>query len=126
MTMSELDRNIEATLREEDRAFLARLDHEPGYFSQVGGLLSGSLAWVNVLLMIVQAAMFLGGVWCAWEFFNATDTIMSLRWGISAAVLMIVGAVLKIGTLWPSMQANRLLREIKRLELQIARKVDKA
>ena len=124
--MSELDRKIAATLNEEDRAFLARLDREPGYFSQVGGLLSGSTAWINALLMIVQAVLFFAGVWCAWEFFPATDTILSLRWGLSAAVLMLGGAILKIGTLWPTMQANRVLREIKRLELQIARKADKA
>ncbi|MEZ6030189.1 MAG: DUF6768 family protein [Hyphomonadaceae bacterium] len=121
--MSELDRMIEATLNEEDRAFLARLNSEPGYFSQVGGLLSGPLAWINVLLMIVQAVMFFAGVWCAWEFFNATDVIMSQRWGLCAATLMILAAQLKLATLWPSLQANRVLREIKRLELQLARKV---
>jgi hypothetical protein len=120
--MSDLDRMIEATLNEEDRAFLARLDREPGYFNQVGGLLSGPLAWVNLLLMIVQAALFFGGVWCAWEFFHASDTIMALRWGLSASTLMIVSAILKIATLWPSLQANRVLREVKRLELQLARK----
>jgi hypothetical protein len=124
--MSDLDRMIETTLNAEDRAFLARLESEPGYFRQVGGLLSGSLAWINLLLMIVQAALFFGGVWCAWQFFQATDTIMSLRWGLSATVLLILGAVLKLSTLWPSLQANRVLREIKRLELQIARKTDNA
>ena len=120
--MSELDRMIEETLNDEDRAFLARLEREPGYFSQVGGLLSGPLAWVNLLLMVVQAVMFFVGAWCAWEFFQTTDTIMALRWGLSSATLIIVAAVLKIATLWPTMQANRVLREIKRMELQLARK----
>lgn len=119
--MSELDRMIEKTLNDEDRAFLARLNSEPGYFSQVGGLLSGSTAWINILLMIVQAVMFFAGAWCAWEFFQTTDTVMALRWGFSAATLMILAALLKIGTLWPTMQANRVLREVKRLELQLAR-----
>lgn len=124
--MSELDRIIEATLTEEDRAFAARLEREPGYLSQVGGLLSGSLGWVNLLMMIVQAVLFFAGVWCAWQFFQSSDTLMSLRWGLSSATLLIVGALLKIATLWPSLQANRILRELKRLELQIARKADKA
>lgn len=119
--MSNLDRMIETTLNEEDRAFLAKLDREPGYFSQVGGLLSGSLGWVNLLMMIVQAVMFFGGAWCAWQFFQETDVIMALRWGFSATVLVLSAAVLKICTLWPTLQANRVLREVKRLELQIAR-----
>lgn len=120
--MSELDKMIETTLKEEDRAFLAQLEREPGYFGQVGGLLAGPLAWINVLLMIVQAVMFFAGAWCAWEFFQTADPVMALRWGLSASTLMILAALLKIGTLWPTMQANRVLREIKRLELQLARK----
>lgn len=120
--MSELDRMIETTLKEEDRAFLERLNKEPGYFSQVGGLLSGSTAWINILLMIVQAVLFFAGAWCAWEFFQTTDTVMALRWGFSASTLIVVSGLLKIGTLWPTMQANRVLREVKRLELQMARK----
>ena len=119
--MSDLDKMIETTLNDEDRAFLARLEREPGYFRQVGGLLSGQLGWINFLLMIVQAVLFFAGVWCAWEFFQTTEVIMALRWGLSATVLMIGGTVLKIGTLWPTLQANRVLREIKRLELQLAR-----
>ncbi len=124
--MSDLDKMIQATLNEEDRAFFARLEREPGYLSQVGGLLSGSLGWLNLLLMVVQAVLFFAGAWCAWEFFQANDMIIALRWGLSASVLLLTGTVLKIATLWPSLQANRVLREIKRLELQIARKADKA
>jgi len=123
--MSDLDRMIEATLNEEDRAFFARLQREPGYLGQVGGLLTGPLAWVNLLLMVVQAVLFLAGVWCAWGFFNATEPLAALHWGLPAVTLLIVGALLKIATLWPSLQANRVLREIKRLELQIARKAEK-
>ena len=119
--MSDLDKMIETTLTEEDRAFLARLGREPGYFHQVGGLLAGPLGWINLLLMLVQAVLFFGGAWCAWQFFQTTETIPALRWGLSAAVLMIGGAVLKICTLWPALQANRVLRELKRLELQLAR-----
>ncbi|MEQ1781334.1 MAG: DUF6768 family protein [Hyphomonadaceae bacterium] len=124
--MSDLDKMIQATLNEEDRTFLARLEREPGYFSQVGGLLTDSLGWLNLLLMIVQAVLFFAGAWCAWEFFQATDTLLVLRWGLTATVLLLTATVLKIATLWPSLQANRVLREIKRLELQIARKADKS
>lgn len=120
--MSDLDKMIHTTLQDEDRAFMERLNREPGYLSQVGGLLSGSLGWINLLLMIVQAVLFFGGAWCAWEFFQTTDTIMALRWGLSASTLMVLAALLKIGTLWPSMQANRVLREVKRLELLLAQK----
>lgn len=71
--------------------------------------------------MVVQAMLFFGGAWCAWQFFQVDETIPALRWGLSAVVLLIGGTVLKLSTLWPSLHANRVLRELKRLELQIAR-----
>jgi hypothetical protein len=119
--MSELDRMIEAALRDEDREILARAGREPDYLGQVAGLFGGSLGWVNGVVMAAQAGLFFGGVWCAWMFFAATDVLAALHWGLPAAVLIVTAAILKVGALWPSMQANRLLREIKRLELQIAR-----
>lgn len=124
--MSELDRMIEAALNDDDRAFFAKAGREPGYLGQVGGLLVGPLAWVNILLMIVQAALFLGGALAAWQFFQAGDTLVALRWGLPAVVLLLTGTVLKVATLWPSLQANRMLRELKRIELQLARQAARA
>ena len=97
----------------------ARAGREPGYFGQVASLFGGELGWVNTLLMGVQTILFLAGAWCAWEFFQTTDTLLALRWGLSAGVLLIVAAILKVATLWPSLQANRVLRELKRLEARL-------
>ncbi|HVY90925.1 MAG TPA: DUF6768 family protein [Hyphomonadaceae bacterium] len=123
--MSELDRMIEATLNEEDKAFFAKAGREPGYFGEVVGLFGGTLGWMNALVLAATTALFIGGVWCAWQFFQAEEAISALRWGLSAAVLLISVVVLKVGTIWPTFQANRVLREIKRVELQIARRAAK-
>jgi hypothetical protein len=69
--------------------------------------------------MIVQGAMFLGGVWCAIRFFGATDMLLAVKWGISGAVLMLAATMLKL-SLMPQMQADRILRELKRVELLLA------
>ena len=44
----------------------------------------------------------------------------ALRWGIPAGVLLLMSLMIKMG-MWPTLQANRVIRELKRLELQIAR-----
>lgn len=119
--MSELDRMIDAALTEEDRALLARAGQEPGYLGQVGGLFGGPLGWVNAVVMAAQTMLFVGGAWAAWRFFQAADVLDALKWGLPAAVLLLMATILKVSTLWPSLQANRVLREIKRVELQIAR-----
>jgi hypothetical protein len=121
--MRDIDNMIEEALSQEERDILRRIGGEPGFFAQVFGVFRGPTGWVNVLLMVVQGAMFIAGVWAAWHFFSATDTVTQLRWGLPAAVLLLLAAILKMALL-PRMETNILIRELKRLELQLALKRD--
>ena len=69
--------------------------------------------------MAAQAALFVVGVWAAWRFFEADTPLSALHWGLPAAVLLLMSLIIKMG-LMPQMQANRLMRELKRLQLQAA------
>lgn len=117
--MSDLDRLIAESLREGDKD-APELSSEPGYFKQAIGLFTGRLAWVHWVIMIAQAVMFVGGVWLAVKFFNAADALEALQWGLPSTVLLIYAAIFKT-SLQPQMETNRLLMEIKRLELRIER-----
>ncbi len=119
-TADDLDRMIDEALDAEERDLLKQIGEEPGYFSQVWGLFGGQLGWVTWLLMIVQTIMFIASVYAAVQFFNATDTLTALHWGLPSVALLLMSAMTKF-LLWPSMQTNRVLRELKRVELQIAR-----
>ncbi len=123
--MRDLDKMIDEALGEEERDLLRSIGEEPGFFRQTFGIFSGPAAWVNVLLMVVQGLVFIVGVWAAWKFFQAQDALAALRWGIPAAVMLLVSLIIKMG-MWPTLQANRVIRELKRLELQIARTSSKA
>ncbi len=118
--MSDLDQLVERALREEDEGALARLDSEPGYIAQALALFTGRLAWVHWTIMIGQIAMFAGGAWCAVNFFQAGDLMAALRWGLPGVVLLCYAAIFK-STLGPQMETNRLLMQIKRLELRVER-----
>ncbi len=115
--MKQLDDMIEEALRAEDADMLEALK-EKGYFANALGMFRGPQGWVVWVVMIVQATMFLVGVWCAIRFFGTTDLLPAIRWGISAAVLMIMATNLKM-SLAPQMQAERILREVRRLELMV-------
>jgi len=117
--MSDLDRMIKDSLDDMDKDS-PELSVEPGYFNQAIGLFTGRLAWVNWLIMGMQIAMFVGGVWCSIELFNATETLAALKWGLTAAVLLIWSLITKMA-LVPHMETNRLLMEMKRMELRIER-----
>ena len=117
--MRDVDSLIEEALGREEREILDRIGAEPGFFGLALGLFSGKLGWVNALLMIVQGALFLGGAYAAWMFFAADETVSQLRWGLPSAVLLILATMIKMA-LWPNIQTDRLMRELKRIELQLA------
>jgi hypothetical protein len=115
-----IDRMIDEALDAEERELLRQIGDEPGYFTQIWGLFDGRLGWVSWLMMFWQTAMFITAVYCAVQFFQASEALEALRWGMPSAVLLIMAGMLKLA-LWPSLQTNRVLRELKRVELQIAR-----
>lgn len=116
--MSKLDDLIAEALSAEEKE-IVRETEELGWFALGASQFTGKLGWVSWVLMIVQSAMFLGAVWSAIRFFGASDVLTALHWGLPASVLAIVATVLKT-SLMPQMQADRVLRELKRVELLIA------
>ena len=110
---------IDEALNLEERELLRSIGEEPGYVTQALGVFGGRLGWVNMVLMVVQSAAFLGGAWAAWNFFAADETLAALRWGLPASMLLLMSLTIKMA-LWPTIQANRVMRELKRIELQIA------
>lgn len=115
----DIDTLIANTLKDEDRALLARAGAEPGYFHQLGEAFGGPTGWVNVVLLITQTILFIGGVWAAWQFFGATEALEALRWGLPSAVLILSSLMLKLA-IWPAIHANRTIHALRRLELQLA------
>lgn len=117
--MQDIDRMIDEALDAEERELLRTLD-EPGFFSQAFGVFGGPGGWANIVMMVAQAVLFIGGVIAAWSFFQADDAVSQLRWGLPAAVLLILATMIKMALI-PRMESNRVLREVKRVELQVAR-----
>jgi hypothetical protein len=112
------ENDIDAALAAEERTLLASMGPEPGFIGEALGLFSGPGSWVNWLLMLVQAASFIASVWAGWQFFAATDVLSALHWGLPAATLLLLSLIVKL-SMNPMMQANRVLRELHRLELRL-------
>jgi NADH:ubiquinone oxidoreductase subunit H len=117
--MRDVDKLIEEALNDEEREILSQIGEESGFFGMAFGLLSGRLGWVNILMLVVQAVLFLAGLYAAWMFFEAIDTVTQLRWGLPSAVLLILSMMIKLG-MWPQIHADRMIRELNRIELRIA------
>ena len=116
--MNKIDDLIGKALTEEDRALLAS-DAEPGYLSQAFGIFRGPMAGILWVVNIVSGVAFVAGVYAISRLFATTDAVIAVRWGVAALILFQVTTLCKtlMGT---RLEANRTLREIKRLELQLA------
>ncbi|MEO6218511.1 MAG: DUF6768 family protein [Sphingomonas sp.] len=118
--MRDVDTLIDEALDAEERDLLRSIGEEQGFITQIFGVFRGRMGWVSMVMMSAQAVIFVGGVWAAWRFYEADDTLTALRWGLPAAVLLMTSTMIKTA-LFPTIHTNRLMRELKRIELQIAR-----
>lgn len=118
--MSNLDDTLRDELSKEDAEFLARLDSEPGSVQQVLGIFRGPFAWFHVLLVVTAVILGPLGLYSAWRFAGATDLRPLLYWGAGTGFCLAVVAVVRL-LLFMHVQTNRVIREVKRLELQVAR-----
>lgn len=117
--MTELDRKIEEALDAEDRALLERFG-EQGLLEQSFSVFQGKQGWIAGVAVIAAAFLFVGAIYSAWNFFHAEEAIVAAQWAAGAWFLMTMVAFMKVW-FWMRMESNRVLREIKRVELQLVR-----
>lgn len=120
MSSNDVDRLIAEAMSAEERALMEKISTEPHFVRQTLSIFSGRNWWVNVILAVFQGVAFLGGLYAAWKFFGTSDVLSALHWGLPSVTLLLMAATVKMG-LMPTIEANRVIRELKRIELQIAR-----
>jgi len=115
--MEEIDQLIKETLSKEEAAFYDSLE-EQNLWGMVFGLFKGKNAWFLIIANIM-ILIFLGlFIYCCIQFFNSTDTEALMKWGFGSFVCLLSLSMLKIYA-WMQMDKNAILREMKRLELQV-------
>lgn len=116
--MNNVDEMIGRALTEEDRSLLAS-HGEPGFISQAFGLFRGPTAWVMWVLYIATALAFFGGAYAIWQMSETSDPLVAVKYGVAALLLFQVTIMCKM-LMASRMEGNRMLRELKRMELQVS------
>jgi len=117
--MTDLDQEIEEALDAEDRALHRELG-EQGIFAQWFSVYHGPQRWTAIMTtgaMLVAMGVAVYAILQAMNVDNEPDVI---RWGGLAMLMILIISFMKVW-FWMRMEANRVIREVKRLELQIAR-----
>ncbi len=118
MKKEEIDKLITESLNKEESEFY-RLLKEEGVFKMWGNLYTGKHGWIAAVHSVF-ITIFVGiAIYCGYKFFYAEVTADMLRYGAGMFIAMMFTAFLKLW-LWMQMDKNSILREMKRLEFQIA------
>ena len=118
--MRDIDEMIDEALGREESELLRRIGGEPGFMERALGMFGAGVVWLTWLMMAIQTLLFFAGFYAAWMFYQAADPVTQLRWGLPAVVLMLMALQIKLSVA-PAIHADRIMRELKRLELQVAR-----
>lgn len=117
--MSQLDQALRRAMSSEDLRLLDELSREEPLIVQAihafreQNRLIGVLGWVGGFGLFGAACYF------AVQFVQATDLRTMILWGAAAGLMVAAFSMIKLW-FFMEMQKNNILREVKRLELQIA------
>lgn len=118
--MNDLDRKIREALRKEDAELFEELGDEPSLFDMAMEIFRGRNRWLTLLTAFWGVVFMVLGVLSAFRFFNAEETRDMLMWAVAFVFCMGAVSMMKIWS-WMEINRNFVTREIKRVELQIAR-----
>ena len=114
----EIDKLIKETLSKEEAKFYDELD-EQNVLQMVFGLFQGKNKWIMFVMNFITLIFFGLFVYCTVQFLNTSETNELIKWGIGGIVFIFGVSMLKIYA-WMQMDKNALIREIKRLEIQVS------
>jgi len=116
--MEDIDKLIKDTLTQEEAKFYDELE-EQNVFQMLGGLFQGKNKWIMLMMNFMTLVFFALFIYCTVQFFDTENTNEMIKWGLGGLVFLFGVSMLKVFA-WMQMDKNALLREMKRLELQIS------
>ncbi len=116
--MEDIDKLIKETLSEEEARFYDDLG-EQGIYGMLIGVFKGKNKWILVIMNLVSLAFFAFGVYSVVQFFSTDVTNELIMWAGSTFISLMFVSMIKL-FMWLQMDKNVLMRELKRLELQVS------
>lgn len=116
--LEDIDALIKETLSEEEAKFYDELE-EQNVLEMVEGLFEGKNKWIMYVMNVVTLVFFGLFIYCIVQFFQAEETKELIKWATGTVVFLVGVSMLKIFA-WMQMDKKAIIREVKRLELQIS------
>ena len=118
--MTSFETRLKDGLSAEDEAFLKNLEDGESLFGQLGATFAGPMRVWTGFAFVLSAAMFALAVGCFTQMFGAGTVREMLLWMTGVICAVIAVSMIKVW-FWLRMNHLALLRELKRIELRLAR-----
>jgi hypothetical protein len=118
-TEVDIDELIKQALSEEESEHLERLSKEQNIFEELLASFHGSRKWLSVYVTVVIFVVFGLSIYSLVQFLSVEGVREMMLWGAAMGGSLLIVTMLKVWY-WMQMDRNAIIREIKRLELQIA------
>ena len=112
--MKDLDRKIQEALQGSSQE--GNVAEEQNVAEELLTAFRGRNRWLNAFGALLTFAFFGVAIWGIVEFFDADNVREQIAWGGLCLVAMMFVGFLKV-YFWMEMHTNRILREVKRVEL---------
>ncbi len=117
---SKLDNQIRDALRAEDAELFDEYSEEQPIHEMLIGVFRGRNRMLVVGVFIMSIVMLAFSIFCTVRFFQAAEIEQQFGWAIGIFFGLTTVMGMKVWV-WLEMNKNTLTREVKRVELQIAR-----
>lgn len=118
--MTNIDDRVAAALDADDRAFLERLEDDRGMFRQMGDSLTGPLGGWAKFMFVISFALGAAIIYSIWQLFTVEGSRETIMWATATLGALTAQGFLK-AWFFDRMNMITVLRELKRLELQLAK-----
>lgn len=114
----EVDQLIKEALTSEEAKFYDHLD-EQNMLQMFGGVFDGKNKWLIVIMNVMTFVALGFLIYCIVQFLKVEDTNMLIKWAAGGMICMMMMSMIKV-FIWMQMDKNSMIRELKRLELQVS------
>ena len=118
--MSNIDAKIKRALEATDTDLADEFDGDQSMTEMVFGVFRGTQKWLTFLAIFCSIVFMAASVFGIIQLFKAQELHEHILWGLGVMFCFSAVSLMKIW-FWMQMNRNSILREIKRVELQVAR-----
>jgi hypothetical protein len=123
--MNSIDDKIKQALSDEYNQLISENDSiDANPFKQMSIGFKSKMGWMYISVIIFGVLMTLMSIYSIYNFYHETEIKPLIAWGVTIIVTILLTQITKMWY-WSELGRNRVIREIKLLELQLAQVIKK-